>query len=1096
MKKIIVSLVFFFSLTALFAQAPRPFPVGLPTCLEDDFRELEKFYDATGGNNWKDKTGWFTNPDLGKWYGIKLTENGCDAKEFNLSSNKLKGKLIDIKLNYLRVFNCNNNELDGNIPDFQNFPNLQLLNCVSNELSGNIPNFTKLPNLQAFSCYRNKLTGIIPNFTNLLSLQYFSCYSNKLTGSIPDFTNLPNLADFYCSWNELAGTIPDFINLPNLQNLECSGNQLTGNITNFTKLPNLLVFDCSRNRLTGNIPDYINLPNLSTFNCNSNQLTGNITNFTNLSNLLTFDCSNNQIRGNIPDFTNLPNLQKITCFANQLTDPIPNFAKIPNLEELICGYNQLDGTIPDFTNLPNLSFLDCGYNQLTGNIPDFTKLPNLKHFNCNNNKLTGSIPKFSKLPNLTKFFCSYNQLTGNIPIVPNLLSLVLFDINGNLFNFGNIESFEVAANGLLYYVSQRTILPITYKSNGLIADTAGTNLNKLTYKWFRNNVLFETTSKNLQSPKITESGKYHYSVQDSVLKDLTLFSESITIGAKLSGKLFRDSDKNCTFGTGDKAFPNAIIRFENAKDTVYASTDSQGNYDVVLDTFKYTISLKINTLWKSCLLPSVKFNDWNETKIQNIPMQSVTDCPYLTVDIATQRLLRCFDNTYTVRYDNLGTQSAQNAYIVIDFDKYLTVKTATKPFTKLANNRYRFDVGAVDFADPKTFNVVVKVDCDSTVLGQTHCTTAHIYPDTICDAPSSWDKSSIAVTGNCQGGKVNFDIKNVGKAPTSQPTQYFVIEDQIFTLQSQPFNLSVGEVKNVSIAATGKTYRLVAKQAAFHPSGNTFATAAIEGCGTTPISFGFVTQYSDGDAEPYLDVDCRQNVGSYDPNEKLASPKGLGTQRLIEKNTDIEYQINFQNEGSDTAYTVVVKDNISKLLNISTLKMGVSSHSYTWKIDEQGELTVTFDKINLTAKKKDEAKSQGFFEFRIAQQKDLAIGTVINNKAEIYFDFNLPIITNTTLHRIGKEYFTVAIPEAIENQSLKVNIFPNPFQYSTTFQVESGDDEQFSLQIINTQGSIIHQQAFDEKQLILEKNLSSGIYFYQIKGNKSSRSSGKLLVVQ
>ncbi|MEY4937845.1 MAG: hypothetical protein RIS64_4204, partial [Bacteroidota bacterium] len=35
--------------SALYAQAPRPFPAGLPTCLEDDFRQLEALYDATNG---------------------------------------------------------------------------------------------------------------------------------------------------------------------------------------------------------------------------------------------------------------------------------------------------------------------------------------------------------------------------------------------------------------------------------------------------------------------------------------------------------------------------------------------------------------------------------------------------------------------------------------------------------------------------------------------------------------------------------------------------------------------------------------------------------------------------------------------------------------------------------------------------------------------------------------------------------------------------------------------------------------------------------------------------------------------------------------
>ncbi len=924
----------FFAFT-IFAQAPRPFPAGLATCLEDDFRELEKFYDATGGDNWVNNTGWFTSADMSTWWGITINNNGCDIVSISLQNNNLKGQLVELGLQ----------------------------------------------NLQNFYCQYNKLSGSILNFKNLPNLQVLYCNNNQLTGNIPDFTNLPNLQKFICASNKLLGDIPDFKNLPNLLVINCAGNQLTGNI---------------------------------------------------------------------PDFTNLLNLQTFGCYENQLS----------------------------------------------GNIPDFTKLPNLKALLCRDNKLTGNIPNFANLPNLEEFYCDYNHLTGNIPNLSKLLKLNFFYCNNNLLNFGNIENQKKIITNYSY-APQKTKLPISYKNNVIIADSAGTTLDKLTYQWYRSELFYKAITKNNKLSNFSKSGIYYYSVKHNTLTKLTLYSDTLVLGATLKGKIFQDANKNCTLESSEKGLPNRILRFQNVKDTVYTTTDSLGNYEVALDTFNYVIALNINNLWKSCAIPNIKPTSWNDSLTQDIPMQSAADCPALEVSLSTQRLRRCFDNTYFVTYDNKGTIAAQNAYILVDFDKYLKVKSATIPFTKVTNNTYRFEVGTVGLFSPKTFSVQVLVDCDSTKIGQTHCTTAHIYPDSLCVIPSNWDQSSIVVSAKCDSSKVKFNIKNVGNAPTSQSLQYFVIEDQIIMLQSQPFNLNIGEVKNIDIPATGKTYRLTAKQSANHPSGNIFASAAVEQCGVAPFSFGFVTQYADQDAEPWIDVDCRQNIGSYDPNSKEASPAGATAAHLIDQNTDIEYQINFQNYGTDTAFTVVVRDTLSNLLDYSTLTMGASSHTYTWRFGNSGALEVNFTNVNLTPKAADEAKSQGFFKFRIAQKRDLPFGKKITNKADIYFDFNLPITTNQTFHQVGKNPLIIVKTDDVATfpKDFKVKIQPNPFHYYTTFVVERIDNEQFNLEIFDLQGNKIHQQNFIENELYFEKPLPQGLYIYQIKGNNGSRSSGRFIVM-
>ena len=230
-------------LSAAFTTLGRPFPVGLPTCLEDDFRELEKLYDATNGDNWTDKTGWFS-ANMAIWKGIGLTANGCDVSNINLP----------------------NNNLIGNMPNL-NLPNLQYLTLFDNKLSGTIPNFT-LPKLAWLILSNNNLTGTIPN-VNLLLLERLSLSKNQLTGAIPNF-NLPNLYELALSGNQLTGPIPNF-NLPNLRELYLYSNQLTGQIPSFN-FPSLKDFWLNQNQLSGCLPTSLRslCPHVTTGNISSN----------------------------------------------------------------------------------------------------------------------------------------------------------------------------------------------------------------------------------------------------------------------------------------------------------------------------------------------------------------------------------------------------------------------------------------------------------------------------------------------------------------------------------------------------------------------------------------------------------------------------------------------------------------------------------------------------------------------------------------------------------------------------------------------------------------------------------------------------------
>ena len=181
----------------------------------------------------------------------------------------------------------------------------------------------------------------------------------------------------------------------------------------------------------------------------------------------------------------------------------------------------------------------------------------------------------------------------------------------------------------------------------------------------------------------------------------------------------------------------------------------------------------------------------------------------------------------------------------------------------------------------------------------------------------------------------------------------------------------------------------------------------MEACGTNAggtFSTGFVTQFPDDDANPFVSIDCQESIGPYDPNDKRAFPKGVGDNHYIEANTDLEYLIRFQNVGTDTAFNVVIKDTLPDALNPATFVAGAASHPYRFEIEETGILTVSFENIQLPDSTTNEPASHGFFKFRIHQKPDNPIGTILENRAAIYFDFNEPVITNFSWHTIGADF--------------------------------------------------------------------------------------------
>jgi PKD domain/Secretion system C-terminal sorting domain len=174
----------------------------------------------------------------------------------------------------------------------------------------------------------------------------------------------------------------------------------------------------------------------------------------------------------------------------------------------------------------------------------------------------------------------------------------------------------------------------------------------------------------------------------------------------------------------------------------------------------------------------------------------------------------------------------------------------------------------------------------------------------------------------------------------------------------------------------------------------------------TPYSFPIWLTTTPTDSFPSNNYYSQQRIvsGSYDPNEKLASlPNGQNADGdILPTDSVINYQVHFQNTGTDTAFNIYVRDTLDVAhLDLSTFKILGASHNYQFHFSgNAGELEVSFPNILLPDSGTNQAGSNGSFSYQIQRRSNLPVTTVISNTAAIYFDFNVPVITNTTETRI------------------------------------------------------------------------------------------------
>lgn len=235
-----------------------------------------------------------------------------------------------------------------------------------------------------------------------------------------------------------------------------------------------------------------------------------------------------------------------------------------------------------------------------------------------------------------------------------------------------------------------------------------------------------------------------------------------------------------------------------------------------------------------------------------------------------------------------------------------------------------------------------------------------------------------------------------------------------------------------------------------------------------------------GDLNPENNYDFIEQIitGSYDPNDKSVSPLGVGSQSYVLHGEKLTYTIRFQNTGTDTAFTVFIIDTVDTDLNMETFCLLASSHPVTHEIYGTGIIKFRFNNILLPDSNVNEPASHGFIKYSIEPKTGLSDNTEVTNEANIFFDFNPPVLTNEVLSTYVTEILRVNKVTANSNAI----IYPNPASGIVTLLINSGHSAITTFNIYNITGNLVMSEKTSLNLHRFNVNrLSNGVYLIEIK---------------
>jgi hypothetical protein len=238
---------------------------------------------------------------------------------------------------------------------------------------------------------------------------------------------------------------------------------------------------------------------------------------------------------------------------------------------------------------------------------------------------------------------------------------------------------------------------------------------------------------------------------------------------------------------------------------------------------------------------------------------------------------------------------------------------------------------------------------------------------------------------------------------------------------------------------------------------------------------------------PSGDVDDTNNtatitqtiVGSYDPNDKAESHGERVVYSGFSADDYLTYTIRFENTGTFPAEFVRVNDVLDAKLDETTVRMVDASHSYVLdRVDNN--LTWMFDDIQLPPSVANTNIGHGYLVFQVKPKSGFILGDVIPNSADIFFDFNPAIVTNTWT----TEFVSTLATKGFAFDQFKS--YPNPVKH--LFNI-SNASEMDSITITSVLGQTVLTKSINTLETTVDlSRLPKGVYFVKVTSNKEVKT--------
>lgn len=209
-------------------------------------------------------------------------------------------------------------------------------------------------------------------------------------------------------------------------------------------------------------------------------------------------------------------------------------------------------------------------------------------------------------------------------------------------------------------------------------------------------------------------------------------------------------------------------------------------------------------------------------------------------------------------------------------------------------------------------------------------------------------------------------------------------------------------------------------------------------------------------------------VNSYDPNDiNVAQGASITPAQTAD---DLNYTIRFQNTGTASAIRVRVETTLDANLDWNSFRFLASDHEPV--VQRNGnKVTFLFENIYLPAEQDDEPASHGYITYRIKPVSGIQLGESMQATANIYFDYNPAVVTNTVTT-------TVMQPMGIDNNTASLfSLYPNPANGTVNLNLNG---ETGTATITDILGKTVAIATLHQQTALDISALKSGMYFVKV----------------